>query len=149
MVQEEIQEAGEDLLTPNESPSQLNKDVVGDNLTRKCTAKMWSTKDLLVWEERGFLFWNHRLNYFTFIIPTQIIQEGNNTQESQKSQKTPSLCHLNIWEVPQESMEYQRQTIRWVHQEARGDQTQGHDIDLPDDICPTRDHYPSHWGTNS
>ena len=48
-------EAGEDLITPTESPYQLptnleeaDNDVVGSDITREDIAKMWSTEDLLV-----------------------------------------------------------------------------------------------------
>ena len=44
-------ESGEDLLTPTESPFKIptnledvDKDVIGDELTREDMAKMWSTK---------------------------------------------------------------------------------------------------------
>ena len=51
-------------------------------------------------------------------IPPSIIQEENDTQESQQGQKTPPLCCLTIWECPTEVMEYQGKTLRWIYQEA-------------------------------
>ena len=71
-------------------------------------------------------------------INTQIIQEGDNTQESQQSQKTNSLCLLPIWEVLQESTEDQRQKIRRVDQESLRENIRGHEIDCTDVIFPTR-----------
>ena len=67
-----------------------------------------------------------------FIIPTQIIQEGDNTQESQQGQRSPPLCCLTIWETPKEDMEYQSKTLRRVDQESPRYQTR--DITLIDDM---------------
>ena len=48
-------------------------------------------------------------------IINQIIQEGNNTQESHKSYNPPPppFCTLTIWEVAKEVTEYQRKTTIW------------------------------------
>ena len=81
-------------------------------------------------------------------IPPQTIQEGDNTKESQKYQKNSSLGHLHICKVPQEAMEDQRQTLKRINQKALLDQTRCYDINLLDGIFPTRDHSPSHWGSN-
>ena len=78
----------------------------------------------------------------------QATQEGDNTKEAQQDQKTPPLCRLNIWNVPQEAMENQIQALKWINQETLGDQTRVHDLNLPDGLCPTRVHPPSHWGSN-
>ena len=51
-----------------------------------------------------------------FKIPPHTIQEGVNTQIDQKDQKTPPLCYLYVQKVPQEAMEDQSQTLRWVNQ---------------------------------
>ena len=45
-------------------------------------------------------------------------------------------------------MEYQRQLSRRIHQEDLGDHTRGHDLNWPYGICPTRNHFPSHWWSN-
>ena len=63
-----------------------------------------------------------------FQIPSQNIQKGYNTQEAQQEQRTSSLCCLNIWKVPQEVMEYKRQTLKQINQESLGDQNQGHKL---------------------
>ena len=71
--QDEILEAGEDLLTPTGIPSQIttnseevDKESVGYELTREDMAKLWPTEDLLVWYEKELLVWHHRLNNFSF-----------------------------------------------------------------------------------
>ena len=53
LVQDKILEAGEDLLTLTKIPSQIptkldkvDKNTVGDELTREGMAKLWSIKDL-------------------------------------------------------------------------------------------------------
>ena len=63
-----------------------------------------------------------------FQISLQTIQEGDYTQEVYKDQKTTPLCCLLVWKVPQEAIEYLRQTLRWGNQEILGDHTWGHEI---------------------
>ena len=66
-------EAVEDLLNPTKSPSPIptnledvDKDVLGDDLTKEDMEELWSTKDLLGRDEREILFWHHRLNHCSF-----------------------------------------------------------------------------------
>ena len=85
---------------------------------------------------------------FLLQISHQNIQEEYIIEEDHQNQKNPPPCCLFIWEVPQEAMEYQSQTLILVTQEALGDRTQGHDLNRIDDLCPTRGHPPSQWGSN-
>ena len=71
--QDKSLEAGEDLLAPTESPykiptnlEELDKDVIGAYLTKKDMTKLWSTNDLLGWDERELLVWHHRMNHCYF-----------------------------------------------------------------------------------
>ena len=55
-------EVGEDLLTPTDSQSKIlsnleevEKDAIGDDLTRDDMAKLWSTEDLLLRDEREII----------------------------------------------------------------------------------------------
>ena len=73
MGRDNILEVGEDLLTPTEIQSQIptnleeeGKYVVGSELTREDMANIWSTKDLLGWDNRELLVWYNRLSYFSF-----------------------------------------------------------------------------------
>ena len=52
---------------------------------------------------------------FLLQIPHQNIQEGYNTREYQQDQKTLLLCRLYISKALLESMEYQRQTPKWIN----------------------------------
>ena len=68
--QDNILEAGEDLLTPNNIPSQIptnleevEKETVGAELTRKYMAKLWSSEEPLVREDMEILVWHHSLNH--------------------------------------------------------------------------------------
>ena len=65
---------------------------------------------------------------FLLQIHPQTIQEVGNTKEAQQYQKTPPFCFLNIWKVPQEAMEDQRQTLRPVNYKPPVYQTRGHDL---------------------
>ena len=40
--------------------------MVGDKIMREYRTKLFSTKDLLVWDDRKLLVWNHRLNHCYF-----------------------------------------------------------------------------------
>ena len=128
-------QVGEDLLTPTESPpkiptnlEELEKYEVGANLTREDMAKLWSTEQLLGLGRQGNTGLVPKAETWLFQIPTHTIQAGDNNQESQQDQKTPLLCNLFDWKVPQEAIEYQRKTLRPVNQEKLGDQTQGRDL---------------------
>ena len=44
----------------------MDKDAIGDNIKREDMDKLWSTKDLLVQDEREILVWHHRLNHCSF-----------------------------------------------------------------------------------
>ena len=66
-------EAEKDLLTTNKIPSQITtnleeveKYLIGYEILREDMAKMWSTKDLLGWDERELLVWHHSLKHFPF-----------------------------------------------------------------------------------
>ena len=61
-------------------------------------------------------------------IPHHTIIEGCNTKEAQQYQKNSPLFILYIFKVPQEFMEYQRQTLKRFNQEALGYQIRGHDF---------------------
>ena len=73
MGQYKILEAGEDLLTPNKSPSKIStnlnevgKDAVGADITREEMAKLWSTEELLGQNKGELLVWHNRLNHCSF-----------------------------------------------------------------------------------
>ena len=73
LFQDESLEAGKDLLTLTNNPSQIptnleevENEAVGDDLTRDYMENIWSIEDLLGRYEREILVWYHRLNYFYF-----------------------------------------------------------------------------------
>ena len=150
LVQDKILEVGEDLLTPTESPSQIPtnlkevyKYAIGSDLTRGYMDKLWSTEDLLVQDKRELLVWHHRLNHCSFKSLLRISKMWIITKELRNIITSP-LCRLIIWKVPQEAMEYQRQTLMRVNQESLGDYNQGNYLNLPYGLFPTRYHPPSH-----
>ena len=49
-------------------------------------------------------------------IFVMVIQQEHNPEEAQLGQKYYPMCGLPIWEVPQDSMDDQRQTLIWFNQ---------------------------------
>ena len=83
MVQEDTLDTGEYILTKTDITFQLptnfeevEKDVVGANLTRKAMLNLWSTKEILGQEEREILVFNHRINHCTFKYTPQLSKRG-------------------------------------------------------------------------
>ena len=89
------------------------------------------------------MVWNHRLNHCSFKSLLRISKMWIITKELRNIITSP-LCRLIIWKVPQESMEYQRQTLMRVNQESLGDYNQENYLNLPYGLFPTRYHPPSH-----
>ena len=84
---------------PIPNPHQLGgglKYALGSDLNREDMAKLWSTKYLLVQDERGLLVWYHILNHCSFKSLLRLSKRGI----IPKSHNNPPLCILTIWEVP-------------------------------------------------
>ena len=106
--------------------------MVEYKLTRGYMYMLWSTKDLLVWDERYLLVFHHRMNHCTFNFLLGLSNKGI-TPRNLREFRTPP-CGVYIWKLPLESMEDQRQTLRWINQKSLGNHTQVHDVNLSDVI---------------
>ena len=98
MGQDKILEAGDNLINPTDIPSQIptnleevEKDVIGAELTREEMAKIFSTEDPLGQDKREFLVWRHRLNHCYFKSLFRLSNRGIITREISKFRKLP-LC---------------------------------------------------------
>ena len=63
--------------------------MVGAELTREDTSKLWPTKENLVWDKREILVWNHRLNHCSFKYLLRLSKRGIITNNLIKVKKTP------------------------------------------------------------
>ena len=50
--------------------------MIGANITREYMAKLWSTEDLIGWDERELQFWHHRTNHCSFKYIIRISKRG-------------------------------------------------------------------------
>ena len=105
MGQDKILEAGEDLLTKNNSPSQipnnleeLDKDEVGSELTGEDMAKLWSNKDVFGRDKRESLVWHHRLKHCSLKPLIIISMRGIISRKISRFRKIP-LCVACMFEI--------------------------------------------------
>ena len=55
---------------------EVGKDAIGTDITGEDITKLRSTKYLHRWDEREFLVWHHRMNYYSFKYLIRISKRG-------------------------------------------------------------------------